>query len=111
MPIAVVFGLLLVIAGAALAANVWGCGEFVIRNLTSRSLGSLAPGYAATPVGFKVYANLISAIGMVIGGFGLLTSSAAFAIVIVALGLLLFAVDSVIVIVGEVRTYRALERR
>ena len=106
----IVLGWLLVLVGGALAVNFAGSGDFVIRNLTSRSLGTLAPGFAASPTGFRVYATLISSIGMVLAGLGWLDRSPVVGIILVAIGLFVFLADSVIVIVGEVRTYRALKR-
>jgi hypothetical protein len=105
-----VFGTVVVVVGAALAYNIAGSGDFVIRNLTSRSLGTLAPGFAASPTGFKIYAFLITSIGVVLAGVGLTDLSALRGLYVVGFGLTMFIVCSVIVIVGEVRTYRALKR-
>jgi hypothetical protein len=108
--VALVIGVLLVLAGFALLSNVAGAGDLVIRRVTSRSLGELAPGYAASPGGFKVYATLVLAIGVAVTGLGLADRSAALGVGLLVLGIATFAVASVIAIRGEVRTYRALKR-
>ena len=98
------------LAGIALLLNVGGSGDLVIRRVTSRSLGELAPGYAASPGGFKVYATLILAIGVAVAGLGIADWSAALGVGLLVLGIAAFAVASVIAIRGEVTTYRALKR-
>jgi hypothetical protein len=71
-----VIGILLCLAGIALLFNVGGAGDFVIHRVTSRSLGELAPGYAASPGGFRVYAVLVLAIGVAVTGLGIAGRSA-----------------------------------
>ncbi len=105
-----VVGVLISLAGIVLLFNVGGAGDFVIRRVTSRSLGELAPGYAASPGGFKVYAMLILAIGVAVTGLEIADRSAVVGLGLLLLGLAAFVVASVIAIVGEVRTYRALKR-
>jgi hypothetical protein len=105
-----VVGVLLSLAGIALLFNVAGAGDLVVRRVTSRSLGELAPGYAASPGGFKVYAMLVLAIGIAITGLELIDQSALFGLGMLLVGVGAFVVLSVIAIVGEVRTYRALKR-
>jgi hypothetical protein len=103
-------GVVLVAAGLVLLLNLAGAGDFVIRRVTSRSLGELAPGFAATPWGFKIYAVLVLAVGVVGVGLGVAGSSAVLGSAILVLGVVAFVVASVIAIAGEVRTYRALKR-
>jgi hypothetical protein len=98
-------GIVLVVAGFVLDAN----RKFVIDHLTSRSLGSLAPGYAATPNGIRVYTYLVSFIGIALAGLGLSDRLPQFGAAGVVCGALGFAVFSIIAIVGEVRVYRALK--
>ena len=105
-----VIGVLLVLAGIALLFNVGGAGDLVIRRVTSRSLGELAPGYAASPGGFRVYAALILALGVAVTGLGVADQSAVLGAGLLVLGIIAFVVASVIAIAGEVRTYRALKR-
>ena len=103
-------GVLLSLIGIALLFNVGGAGDFVIRRVTSRSLGELAPGYAASSGGFKVYAMLVLAIGVAVTGLEIVDRSAFVGLGLLVLGLAAFVVASVIAIVGEVRTYHALKR-
>jgi hypothetical protein len=94
-----VIGGLIALIGAVLLVNLLGAGDFVMRNVTSRYLGSLPPGYAASKVGFRVYAVLVIAIGLVFAGFGIAESS-------VTLGALVFAAGAVGVIVLSVIAIR-----
>jgi hypothetical protein len=107
---ALFIGVLLCLVGIALLFNVGGAGALVVRRVTSRSLGELAPGYAASPGGFKVYATLILAIGVAVLGLGIADWSPIIGAVLFVIGVGVFAVASVIAIAGEVRTYRALKR-
>jgi len=106
---ALFIGVLLCLVGIALLFNVGGAGDLVVRRVTSRSLGDLAPGYAASPGGFKVYATLILAIGVAVLGLGIGDWSAITGAGLFVIGVGVFAVASVIAIAGEVRTYRALK--
>ena len=105
-----IVGVLLSLAGIALLLNVGGAGDFVIRRVTSRSLGELAPGYAASPGGFKVYATLIFVLGVAVTGLEITDRSALLGVTMLVLGIAAFVGGSVIAIVGEVRTYQALKR-
>src|ERR1700693_5973343 len=105
-----VVGVLISLAGIALLFNVCGAGDFVIRRVTSRSLGELAPGYAASPRGFKVYATLVLAIGIAVTGLEITDRSAFAGLTLLLLGIGAFVIASVIAIIGEVRTYRAVKR-
>ncbi len=88
---------------AAQAALLLG-RKFVIRNVTSRPLGSLAAGYAATPTGYTSYTFLV-------GDIGLVLVALYFAVPwLILLAVALFVIGSVVVIAGEVVTYRALKR-
>ena len=106
----IAIGVLLWVAGLILLFNVAGAADAVIRTLTSRSLGELAPGFAASPRGFKVYAVLILEVGVAVTGLGIAASSAVLGSALLALGIIGFLVASAIAIAGEVRTYRALKR-
>jgi hypothetical protein len=103
-------GVLLSLAGTVLLLNVGGAADAVIRRVTSRSLGELAPGYAASRGGFKVYAVLVLAIGIAVVGLEIADRSAALGVGLLLLGLVAFAVASLVAIIGEVRTYRTLKR-
>ena len=101
----------LVIAGVVLLLDIGGAAKFVIRHLTSKNLGTLAPGYAASRDGFRAYAVLVLAPGIVTGGLALAPASPVVGLWIMVLGALVFVIASVVAIVGEVQTYRALPRR
>jgi hypothetical protein len=103
-------GLLISAAGAVLLVNLFGAGDMVIHRVTSHSLGELAPGYAASPRGFRVYATLVLAVGIVCVGLGVIGRSVPLAAGLIVVGALAFGVASVIAIAGEVETYRALKR-
>jgi hypothetical protein len=108
-----VLGLVITLTGIALLLNLGGAGDAVIRRVTSRSLGELAPGYAASPRGFRVYAVLVTAVGVSLGAVGAIVQwpqALVLGLGTLGLGLLVFVLASVIVIVGEVRTYRGLKR-
>jgi len=103
-------GVLLALAGIVLLLNLFGAGDFVVRRVTSRSLGELAPGYAATPRGFKTYAVLVLSVGLLCAGIGLTAVFVPLAAVVIVLAAVTFGVASMIAIAGEVETYRALKR-
>jgi hypothetical protein len=102
-----IIGGLIVLIGLVLVLNLLGAGAFVMRNLTSRYLGSLPPGYAASLAGFRVYALLVIAIGLLFAGFGEAESSITVGIALFALGAVGFVVFSVVAIRGEIMTVRA----
>ena len=103
-------GVVLVAAGLALLFNVGGAGDVAVRRVTSRSLGELAPGFAAKPLGFKTYAVLVLAVGVLAVGLGVVGWSLPVGATLLVLGAITFIIASVIAIVGEVETYRALKR-
>ena len=98
---------LLLILGIALVFASAGLGlarNFVIEHVTSKSLGSLAPGYAATRSGYNTYVGLVTDIGLILIALHL-------GIVwLVLLTIAFFLLGSVAVIIGEVVTYRAMKR-
>jgi hypothetical protein len=98
----------LIVAGVALLFNIAGAATAVTRRVTSRSLGSLAPGYAATSNGLRVYAVLVVAIGFTVAGLGVMAGTPVAGLVVSVAGAVVFVVASVMIIAGEVRTYRAL---
>ncbi len=106
----VALGVLLWVVGLVLLFNVGGAADAVIRSVTSRSLGELAPGFAASRSGFKVYAVLIIEVGVAVTGLGIAEGSPVLGPALLALGVAGFLVASAVAIVGEVRTYRALKR-
>jgi hypothetical protein len=104
MLVVLTIGILLCGAGLVLLVNLFGASDGVIARVTSRSLGELAPGFAASRTGFRVYAVLVLALGIAV------TALALEILFVVALALLGFVAASVIAIAGEIRTYRALKR-
>ena len=101
-----VIGVLLVLAGVVLLLNLFGAGDYVIRAVTSRYLGSLPPGYAASKRGFRIYALLVLALGVVCVGFGLTGRLLPLGAGLIVLGAVIFGVASVVAITGEVETAR-----
>lgn len=106
----IVLGALVSLIGAVLLANLVGAGDYVIRHLTSRNLGTLPPGYAASKRGFQVYALVVLAVGLFFLGVGLAASAVTSGAALIGIGLVAFAFGSVLAIRGEVRTYRGLKR-
>jgi len=104
-------GLLLVAAGAVLLLDLGGAARFVIRRLTSRSLGELAPGFAAGRGGFRVYAALLLFIGLATAGLAVSPALPLLGGIALALGGAGFLIASVVAIIGEGRVYRRLRGR
>ena len=103
-------GVLLVVAGLVLLLNLFDMADLVIRRVTSRSLGELAPGFAASRRGFRTYAALILAIGVLCVGLAMTDRFLPLGAALLVLGAITFGIASVIAIAGEVETYRALKR-
>jgi hypothetical protein len=101
-------GLIILVAGGILYTKV--AGDFVIKNLTSRSLGTLAPGYAASRGGIRTYSNLIASFGILVIGLGATDWAGTTGAFVAVVGFLMFVAFSAAAIAGEVRTYRALKR-
>jgi hypothetical protein len=96
----IALGLALIVAGTAMAV----LRDAVIRYWTSRSLGSLAPGFAADRAGVLVYAALVADLGLL--ALAIAWGSTPLLLAAVAI----FIAATVVVFIGEVRTYRALKR-
>src|SRR5712664_4239772 len=103
-------GVLLVVAGLVLLLNLFGAGDLVMRRVTSQPLGELAPGFAASPRGFKTYATLVLAVGVLCVGLAETAQFLPLGAALLVVGALLFGIGSVIAIAGEIETYRALKR-
>lgn len=97
------------LAGLGLAAllDLGGLGSLLIRRLTSRHLGRLAPGYAATRSGLGVYAGLVGTLGLTMAGLGLSLLAPLAGVLAMGVGLAGFLVLSGLAITGEVRVHRA----
>ena len=103
-------GVLLCLVGLVLLLNLFGAGDYVMRRVTSQPLGTLAPGFAATRRGFRTYASLVIAVGVLCVGIGTTGIFIPLAAMLLVLGALIFGIASVVAITGEVETYRALKR-
>ena len=101
-----VLGALLVIAGVVLLVDLLGAGSYVIRTVTSKYLGSLPPGYAASKNGFRIYALLLLAVGVVCVGFGLTGRLLPIGAALIVIGAVTFGIAAVIAITGEYETSR-----
>jgi hypothetical protein len=101
-----VIGVLLTLAGVVLLLNLLGAGDFVMRHVTSKYLGSLPPGFANSKRGFRAYSILIISIGLVFLGIWVAASTVLFGLVVVVAGAAGFVVTSVIGIRGEAETTR-----
>ncbi len=110
MLVVLAIGLLLFVAGFVLLLNLFGAGELVIRRITSRSLGELAPGFAASPRGFKIYATLVLSVGILCLGLAAIGWFLPLGAGLIVIGALSFGIASVVAIAGEVETYRGLKR-
>jgi len=105
-----VVGALISAAGVALMVDLAGAAGFTIRHLTSKPLGSLPPGYAATPRGLQVYGLVVLAIGLLFMGVALAASAVVSGLALVGVGLVAFGFGSVFAIRGEIATSRSLKR-
>jgi len=104
--VALVTGLVLIFGGMLMDANrIW-----LIRHVTSRSLGSLAPGYASSDRGVRIYTGLVRALGVIVLSLWVLSWSVETGGLLLIVGAGGFVVLSAIAIAGEVTTYRAIKR-
>ena len=110
MGVVLVIGVLLSVAGLVLLLNLFGAADLVMRRVTSQPLGELAPGFAASRRGFRIYAVLVLAIGILCLGLAATAWFIPLGVGLLVLGALTFGGASVIAIAGEVETYRALKR-
>src|SRR5690242_7906843 len=101
---------ILVLGGVVLLLDLGGAARVLTERVTSRSLGSLAPGYAADRNGLRVYAVLLIAIGAALAGLALATQSPLAGALLFAAGIAGFLVATALVLRGEIRTYRALPK-
>ena len=110
MGIVLGIGVLLCVAGLVLLVNLLGAADLVMRRVTSQPLGELAPGFAASRRGFRVYAVLVLAVGILCLGLAATAWFIPLGAALLVVGALAFGIASVIAIAGEVQTYRALKR-
>jgi len=95
-----VIGLVLIFASAALFI----AQDAMTRRVTSRPLGSLAPGYAATKLGYRLYVGLVTDLGLIALAIGLSI------VWLIIASIAIFAIETVAVAIGEVVIYRSLKR-
>lgn len=110
MALILVIGVLLSLAGFVLLLNIFGAGDYVIRRVTSQPLGTLPPGFAATRRGFRTYATLVLAVGILCLGIAMTARYLPVAAALLVIGALAFGIASIVAIAGEVETYRGLKR-
>ena len=110
MGVVMAIGVLLVLAGLVLLLNLFGAGDLVMRRVTSQPLGELAPGFAASRRGFRTYAVLVLAVGVLCVGLAETAQFVPLGAALLVVGALLFGIASVIAIAGEIETYRGLKR-
>lgn len=96
----VAIGIVLIFSAAALFV----ARDVVTRRVTSRSLGSLAPGYAATKQGYRAYVGLVADIGLIALAIGLNN------VWLIIGSIAVFVIGTIAVFVGEYVTFRALKR-
>lgn len=106
MRLVLAIGIALCAIGFTWLLNVFGAGDYVIKRVTSRYLGSLPPGFAATVRGFRVYSVLVLALGVLCLGVGVIQRSVPLAAGLLILGAITFGIASMIAIAGEVETAR-----
>jgi len=76
--------------------------------LPARARG--AAGFAASRRGFRTYAVLVLAIGVLCVGLAMTAQFVPLGAALLVVGALTFGIGSVVAIAGEVETYRALKR-
>ncbi len=106
MSATLVIGALIALIGVVLLLNLGGAGDYVIRHLTSKYLGTLPPGFAASKRGFSVYAVLVVSIGVFFVGVALAASVLWFGLTLLGVSLAVFLAASALAIRGEVETAR-----
>jgi hypothetical protein len=110
MSFLLVLGVLFIGVGVVLTFDIAGLGRSVIKNLTSKPLGTLAPGFAATRQGMETYGLVLATCGLMLISVPMASIQPVAGLVGLVGGFIAFLLVSVLAIVGEVRTYRALKR-
>ncbi|OLB93709.1 MAG: hypothetical protein AUI15_18200 [Actinobacteria bacterium 13_2_20CM_2_66_6] len=99
-------GAVLSVVGLVLLLNLFGAGDYAIRTVTSRYLGTLPPGFAASKRGFRIYAVLVLAVGILCLGLAATSWLLPLAAGLLVIGAISFGVASMVAIAGEVETAR-----
>ena len=106
MAVVLVIGALLFVAGLVLLLNLFGAGDYAIRRVTSQYLGTLPPGFAASKRGFRIYAVLVLAVGVLCLGLAATAWLLPLGAGLIVIGAVAFGVASMVAIAGEVETAR-----
>ncbi len=106
MAVVLVIGALLFVAGLVLLLNLFGAGSYIIRRVTSQYLGTLPPGFAASKRGFRTYAVLVLAVGVLCLGLAVTAWLLPLGAGLLVIGAIAFGVASVVAIAGEIETAR-----
>jgi len=111
--VAVVLAIGLAISGAGLVLllNLFGAGDYVMRRVTSRYLGTLPPGFAASKRGFRIYAVLVLAVGLLCLGLAATEWLLPLGAGLLVVGAITFGVASVVAIAGEVEVARGDKKK
>jgi len=111
--VAVVLAIGLAISGAGLVLllNLFGAGDYVMRRVTSRYLGTLPPGFAASKRGFRIYAVLVLAVGLLCLGLAATEWLLPLGAGLLVVGAITFGVGSMVAIAGEVEVARGDKKK
>src|SRR5438132_9698984 len=99
-------GVAISVAGLVLLLNLFGAGDYAIRRVTSRYLGTLPPGFAGSKRGFRIYAVLVLAVGVLCLGLAATAWLLPLGAGLLVVGAIMFGVGSMVAIAGEVETAR-----
>src|SRR5256885_7471845 len=99
-------GVLVTVAGLVLLLNLFGAGDYVSRRVTSKYLGELPPGFAASRRGFRIYATLVIAIGVVRLGLGLTSTLLPIAAGLIVVGAVVLRLASVVAVAGQAEGFQ-----
>ena len=111
MAVVLAIGLAISGAGLVLLLNLFGAGDYVMRRVTSRYLGTLPPGFAASKRGFRIYAVLVLAVGLLCLGLAATEWLLPLGAGLLVVGAITFGVASVVAIAGEVEVARGDKKK
>ena len=111
MAVVLAIGLAISGAGLVLLLNLFGAGDYVMRRVTSRYLGTLPPGFAASKRGFRIYAVLVLAVGLLCLGLAATEWLLPLGAGLLVVGAITFGVGSMVAIAGEVEVARGDKKK
>ena len=111
MAVVLAIGVAISGAGLVLLLNLFGAGDYVMRRVTSRYLGTLPPGFAASKRGFRIYAVLVLAVGLLCLGLAATEWLLPLGAGLLVVGAITFGVASVVAIAGEVEVARGDKKK